>query len=231
MDIYNFSGGKSSALMTILGKPSCNDIVLFCDTGREHPETYNFIDKFQEHENIEVVKIKHDLGFAKYTSSLPNRTSRMCTSDLKIITSKRWLKSKGILRFNNFIGFRHDEQKRILERKQYFKKVTDIFILNDLKITKQDVNNFWKNKNYTLEIPSILGNCDLCFLKGKNQIINIMSHFPEMADKWIQDEKRTGKQYIKDISYETMFKIAKNKNNLFPLDNLEASFSCSCNQF
>ena len=46
--VINFSGGKTSALMTILLKPTDNDIVLFTDTGREHPYTYKFIDEFEK---------------------------------------------------------------------------------------------------------------------------------------------------------------------------------------
>jgi 3'-phosphoadenosine 5'-phosphosulfate sulfotransferase (PAPS reductase)/FAD synthetase len=40
--VINFSGGKTSAYMTIkYYKPG--DLVIFCDTGREHFKTYKFI--------------------------------------------------------------------------------------------------------------------------------------------------------------------------------------------
>lgn len=52
--VFNFSGGRTSALMTILSKPTENDIVLFCDTGREADGTYEFIDDFEKHEGIKV---------------------------------------------------------------------------------------------------------------------------------------------------------------------------------
>ena len=55
--VINFSGGKTSALMTILLKPTNDDIVLFTDTGREHPLTYKFIDDFSVNEGIRVHKI------------------------------------------------------------------------------------------------------------------------------------------------------------------------------
>jgi 3'-phosphoadenosine 5'-phosphosulfate sulfotransferase (PAPS reductase)/FAD synthetase len=53
--VINFSGGKTSALMTILLKPTEDDIVLFTDTGREHPLTYKFIDDFIKNQKINVV--------------------------------------------------------------------------------------------------------------------------------------------------------------------------------
>ena len=73
--VINFSGGKTSALMTILLKPTEEDIVLFCDTGREHPLTYKFIDDFEANEKIKVVRISYDGGFEgmlKRNKFLPN---------------------------------------------------------------------------------------------------------------------------------------------------------------
>ena len=40
--VINFSGGKTSALMTIMNYRE-GDLVIFTDTGREHPKTYKFI--------------------------------------------------------------------------------------------------------------------------------------------------------------------------------------------
>ena len=56
-----------------------------------------------------------------------------------------------------------------------------------------------------------------------------MKSYPELADKWIADEKRTGGTYMKDISYEQMRDIAQ--GNLFKEYNLEdmrPAFDCSC---
>ena len=43
--IINFSGGKTSAYMTIQEYKE-GDLVIFCDTGREHTKTYKFINDF-----------------------------------------------------------------------------------------------------------------------------------------------------------------------------------------
>ena len=87
--VINFSGGKTSALMTILLKPTENDIVLFTDTGREHPLTYKFIDDFEKYEGIKVTRIsykgKFD-AFVRKAKFLPNQQMRICTTELKIKT-------------------------------------------------------------------------------------------------------------------------------------------------
>lgn len=98
VNVFNFSGGLTSAYMTLkYYKPG--DIVLFCDTGREHPITYKFIDDFSKNENIPILKTSYKnsknafdfyLEEKKY-NFLPGLNQRTCTVDLKILTAKRFL--------------------------------------------------------------------------------------------------------------------------------------------
>jgi hypothetical protein len=229
--VINFSGGKTSALMTILLKPTQNDIVLFTDTGREHPLTYKFIDDFQVNEGIKVNKISYVGGFeamVKKSNFLPNQQMRICTTQLKVKTAKRYLRTIGIQSFESYIGFRADEERRVKGYKQYYKKVIPKFPLFEMNITKEDVEYYWKNKSYTLEVPSILGNCDLCFLKGKAAIITILQHYPELANKWIADEKAIGSTYFKDFSYKQLLDIANRQLTLFDLKDQLPAYNCSC---
>jgi 3'-phosphoadenosine 5'-phosphosulfate sulfotransferase (PAPS reductase)/FAD synthetase len=64
--IINFSGGKSSALMTILEYNPETDYVVFCDTGREHEKTYKFINDFEAFENIPIIRLGSKDSFTKY---------------------------------------------------------------------------------------------------------------------------------------------------------------------
>jgi len=249
--VINFSGGKTSALMTILLKPTEDDIVLFCDTGREHPKTYKFINDFEAFEGINIHRATYEhlrspglTGFDALTNwrlFLPTRSKRLCTSELKIDTAKRYLRSIGITTFENYIGFRYDEPSRITNRKQRFKRVFDKFPLFDKGIIKSDVDLYWTQKKYNLEIPSILGNCDLCFLKGKDNIIKILQLYPELADKWIKDEEirqlrsknrktnRKNTTYFDDgTRYKDLLIAAQSQKTLFDLENALPAYSCSC---
>jgi hypothetical protein len=235
--VINFSGGKTSALMTILYYQP-GDIVLFTDTGREHPKTYKFINDFEAFENIPITRISwHDKKdpFTSMLSSkkwkiIPNRHRRVCTVELKVRTARRYLRSIGLIRYENLIGFRYDEQQRIKDHVTRWKKVVTLFPLNDARIDKAIVNEYWSKKPYTLEIPSILGNCTLCFMKGKNAIISILTSYPDLAEPWIADENRAkGRTYFKDITIAQLRSIAK--NNLFKdydLSEVGAAFSCAC---
>lgn len=241
--VINFSGGQSSALMTILLKPTENDIVLFTDTGREHPKTYEFIRQFEINEKIKIHTAMYEknglFGFdalIQQKKYLPNRVKRICTEELKINTAKRYLRSLGIMQFENYIGFRFDEERRVKNYQTKWKKVTPVFPLYNLRITKPDVNKFWNEKNYKLQIPSILGNCTCCFLKGQNALIRIMQNYPELAQDWINDEHLTKERfnkarfstYIKGVTYEDLMLVAKSTLPFPDLSNIEPAFNCSC---
>ena len=222
--------------MTIMEyKPG--DIVLFCDTGREHPKTYKFINDFEAHENIPVTRIAYEGGFERMlekrgNKTLPNRMRRFCTETLKVLTARRYLVSIGHKRYENLIGFRYDEPKRVLGFKEKLKSVKTMFPLYENQITKQAVNEYWGKKPYNLEIPHILGNCTLCFMKGKNAIMAILMNYPELADEWIADEEKNmkkGHTYLPGVTMRRLRDTAQ--NNLFKgydLFETKPAFDCAC---
>ena len=244
--VLNFSGGKTSAYMTIKEyKPG--DIVIFCDTGREHPKTHKFINDFEAYEKIPIIRLGSknsfdDLLISKKYKVIPNMMKRFCTVNLKINVAKRYLRSIGIRTFENYIGFRYDEPNRVIKRKEKFKKVFTKFPLYDQKITKEQINTYWESKPYNLEIPGILGNCTLCFMKGQNAIMAILRSFPELAEPWINDEKQaeerskiegkkngSGRKYFKDTTIQSLLDRAQ--NNLFKdydLGEISPAYNCSC---
>jgi len=249
--VFNFSGGKSSAMATLISDPQPEDIILFDDTTREHPLTYKFIEDFEKYEGLKVHTAAYThtrspglVGFDAMNNNksyLPNRTKRICTTELKVETTKRYLKSLGIKQIEQFIGFRADEERRVKSFKPTWKNSTTRFPLYEQGINKAMVNEFWANKPYNLEIPPILGNCDLCFLKGKNAIIKILSHYPDLAEKWIRDEEEMSKKkkngparYFKDVTYKQLLAAAQSQTALFEgnsLYDIPPAYSCSCNNF
>lgn len=229
--VIHFSGGRTSAYMTIREYKQ-GDIVLFGDTGREHAKTYKFIHDFEAYENIPVKWLQKEGGFDAETlkrKTVPNNYWRYCTTELKVLTARRYLRSLGLKNYVQLIGFRADEPQRVHRYKEQWKTVTTNFPLYQHGIDKQMVVDYWLNKEYDLETPSILGNCDLCFLKGKANIISIMAQYPELADKWIRDEDRAQATFINGITYRQMLEISQRprfkQTDLF---ELQPAFNCAC---
>jgi len=237
--VINFSGGKTSALMTILNYRQ-GDLVIFADTGREHEKTYKFIHDFEAFENIPIIRVMYEGGFRGMLEkggfkTMPNRVKRICTLELKIKTAKRWLrKNYGKQNYEWLVGFRSDEERRVKKYNSFVNYIYPKFPLYDQGIDKAMVDDYWSKKPYTLEIPPILGNCTLCFLKGKNAIINIMRSYPELAKEWIEDEEFSktigkGHTYFEDTTYKQLLNLAQ--NDLFKgqdLNQLDAAYNCSC---
>jgi len=233
--IINFSGGKSSALMTILEYNSATDYVLFCDTGREHPKTYKFINDFEAFENIPIIRLGGSNSFDNYLKKvkynhLPNMQKRSCTIELKVNAARRWARQNVGMSYINLIGFRADEKERVIKNKKRWQQVEQKFPLFERNINKENVNQYWLQKSYNLEIPSILGNCTLCFMKGKNNIINILRHDPSLAKPWIEDEHKSKYKYHKDFTIEQLLKLSQ-MPDLFTgidLNDLAPAYNCSC---
>lgn len=239
MRIINFSGGQSSAYMTLIEYNPLTDYVVFCDTGREHPKTYKFINDFEAFEKIPIIRLGGPTAYTDYLArrdfeEIPNMMKRSCTSELKVKVARRWARKNIGMKYSNLLGFRADEQERVLKNKKRWKSVDNLFPLYDQGINKSAVNAFWNTKPYKLEIPGILGNCTLCFMKGTANIINILRHDPSLAKEWIQDEYRSklkyGHTYLKGITIQECLRISQ-MPDLFTskkLEDLTPAYNCTC---
>lgn len=237
--ILNFSGGQSSAYMTLLEYKPETDYVVFCDTGREHPKTYKFINDFEAFEKIPIIRLGGPTAYTDYLArrdfeEIPNMMKRSCTIELKVKVARRWARKNIGMRYANLLGFRADEQERVNKNKKRWKTVDQVFPLHQRGITKASVNAFWAGKPYKLEIPGILGNCTLCFMKGTANVINILRHDPSLAAEWILDEEKSklkyGHTYLKGITISECLSIAQ-RPDLFTEKNLEqlsSAYNCSC---
>ena len=222
----SFSGGRTSGYMLrkILdeyeGKLPYDLPVVFSNTGKEMPETLDFVNECSTRWSVPIYWIECDLEQEhKYrvvtyeTASrngepygqlidskqfLPNPVTRYCTSYLKIKPMKSFLmKELGFEHWNNYIGLRYDEPHRVarLERSNAKERWDTEAPLYEAQATVKDVFNFWKNNDFDLRLinnggKTPYGNCDLCFLKGAKTIQNMMKIKPELADWWIEQESK-----------------------------------------
>ena len=229
--VVSFSGGRSSAFMLkkILDAHNGSipeDIkVLFCNTGLEHHETYEFIHRIEQNwtpvtwlEYTVNEDNKHWFQVVDYASAdkqgkpfsklldkqpfLPNPVARICTANLKIKTIQKYLKNVcGWKNWQNCIGLRADEHRRVSRMKADIKADQPYMPMADAGHTQEDVNNFWKGHKLDLKLPlnsNIFGNCVGCFLKGYGKLETIAREEPTQLDWWIQTESKFGHTFRKD---------------------------------
>ena len=219
-----FSGGRTSGMMLALLQRQHlldNARVVFCNTGREMPETLDFVRDVGLHFDIPIDWIEYTPEKPLYrvvnyeTASrdgepfealinkrkyLPSQAQRFCTTELKIKPAKRFLKSLGWKRWLNVVGIRADEAHRAKQPKN--EPWTNAFPLIEEQITRHDVVQFWQEQSFDLRLPSIdgktpMGNCDGCFLKSERFIAALAREMPDRAAWWERMEDEQGRSFNK----------------------------------
>jgi 3'-phosphoadenosine 5'-phosphosulfate sulfotransferase (PAPS reductase)/FAD synthetase len=133
----------------------------------------------------------------EHRSFLPNPVARFCTVELKVRTMHRYLRSLGWTEWDSIVGIRADEQRRVakLKNQDYGKHEERFAPLAEAGITAADVGRFWREQPFDLQLPNnngktMHGNCDLCFLKGGDQVLSLIREKPSRAVWWMEQETK-----------------------------------------
>ena len=190
--LISFSGGRTSAYMLYKILESYNwklpdDVhVTFANTGKEMPQTLDFIHACETNWNVKVHWLEIDIhnerpiyrtkevtyetasrngepfeALINRKKMLPNVAIRLCTMLLKIDVMNRFMRVKGYKEWANVVGLRYDEPSRVAkQRKQNDSgknKWTSLVPLYDNKVMVEDVGNFWANNDFDLMLPNNQG--------------------------------------------------------------------------
>jgi len=227
--LISFSGGRTSGYMLyqILkandGLPITAKVV-FANTGREMPETLDFVRDCQVSWGIDISWLEYDRvdnkvavrltdwkgasrngePFDKYLAGnmLPNVFRRACTQELKVKTLKRYLVSLGWKQWINTIGIRADEQRRLKPSKD--KRWENWYPLADANADKFKVMQFWKSQKFDLKIIPGAGNCDGCFLKSEATLSAMFREYPERMAWWSDWETKKGRTFHETRTYKEL---------------------------
>tara|TARA_R100000329_G_scaffold131667_1_gene110987 strand:- start:6707 stop:7555 length:849 start_codon:yes stop_codon:yes gene_type:complete len=268
--VINFSGGRTSGYMLrkildAYDNKLPDDLpVVFANTGKEMPQTLDFVEECSQQWSVPIVWIEYDkdaehkINVVNHNSAsrngepykklidekrfLPNPVTRYCTSYLKIKAMRGYcMGHKGFEHWNSYVGLRYDESHRVARihnrnKKERWETKAPLY---EAKKSVRDVFKYWTNNNFDLRLPNIggktpQGNCDLCFLKGKNTLLNIIKSDPKLADWWIEMESKklgTGNDraayFRKDRpSYAVLREITERQMDLFEFD--KADDACFC---
>jgi 3'-phosphoadenosine 5'-phosphosulfate sulfotransferase (PAPS reductase)/FAD synthetase len=184
-----FSGGRTSAYMLrqIIdangGLPDrCK--VIFTNTGREMPETLDFVAEVADRWSVPIVWVEYRLTtvgnepahsfceVSRETASLngepfidvmryfgfpPNREADFCSHELKTRTAKRWcMDVLGWAHWTTALGIRADEKERVMKT-QPRERYKVWYPLNNAKVTKRTVSAFWDKQPFQLRLQTIKG--------------------------------------------------------------------------
>lgn len=246
------------------GKLPDDVVVCFANTGKEMEETLRFVDKCSKEWNVPIVWLEYRnteskfevvnfetasrdgepfMELVKKKNYLPNPVTRFCTIELKIRPMANYLRTiwggynKTELELFSLVGIRADEQRRAA------KIPIDRLPLVTAGVTSKIVGDFWQAHAFDLELPNMNGvtmhgNCDLCFLKGANQVQSLIAENPERAIWWAKAEALVqssgyatgqGARFRKDRpSYQQMYDFAKQQQDWIKNSSQDETIPCFC---
>jgi hypothetical protein len=207
--VISFSGGRTSAYMTKLLLDNWGDryefVIVFANTGLEHPKTLDFIakcDLFFGFNTVWVEAVVHkerispthkivnyhtaarngepfEKAIEKY--GIPNTAFPGCTRDLKLSPIKSYLKSIDIdwVTVPMAIGIRDDERRRVKDDK---KRNIVYPLVNEWPTDKSEILEWWKQQVFDLEIEEFEGNCKGCFKKSNRKHFMQIERDPSAYD-------------------------------------------------
>lgn len=197
-----------------------NILNVFANTGAEDERTLEFVKRCQEEWGIPIVWVeakvdpRQDFGTrhkvvsfdtakrkgepfydvcAKY--GLPNPAYNHCNRELKLAPihsyAMDFFGSKS--RFNNYqtaIGIRIDEIDRMIIKRDEYNFIYPM--IQDFRLSKGHVFEFWGNQSFDLELPEHFGNCVTCFKKSDRKLATVGRERPEAFSLFADLEKKYG---------------------------------------
>lgn len=235
--IVSFSGGKDSTALGIYlleNYPDLNLEFLFCDTGAELKETYDYIERFEAIFGVKVkrlnalkslgVKEKGDRApFDVYLKEhfggyLPGPQARWCTKMLKI---KPFEEEIGTDRAYNYLGIRADENRLGYQQQKKAVVISDapnimpVYPFKENDINLEDVKRMLSESG--LGMPSYYqwrsrSGCYFCFYQQIGEWQGLKREHPELFAKAKEYENsKSGKKYtwVAGRSLEELEKLDK----------------------
>ncbi len=170
----------------------------------------------------------------KDAKGVPNFNTPYCSERLKKTPINKYAKEYfGSNNYATALGFRYEDylNKRVtkteMKPENFEGKIYPLLQDFEVMKTHKDVLNFWKGMPFDLGITTYEGNCDLCYKKAGWKKIEILRKNPEIADWWIEQEKKYGgKFHYNNTSTEALLEKSNLETTLELFE--DTSFNCIC---
>ena len=172
-------------------------------------------------------------------SGVPNATTRLCTTEMKIRVMKKFMLAQGYEEWTNVVGIRADEPIRVARmRKPPPERWENAVPLADAGVTLDDVLSFWAGQPFDLQLPNdpelgtYEGNCDLCHLKSDAKKVRVARERPEALRWWFEVEHASGSRFRPRMPYREVRRLAVlNSVGVALPDNLSTDLGdCICHE-
>jgi hypothetical protein len=189
-------------------------VVVFANTGEENEQTLEFVAECDARWGWNVVWLEADVHLGEKKGSthrivsfataaregepferviqkygIPNKAYPHCTRELKENPIRSYLRSIGWEAGDHHIaiGIRSDEPDRRVRKPERVYPLLDWF-----PTTKIEINDWWEDQPFNLNLQEHQGNCKTCWKKSLNKLVRIATETPEAFEFNARMERQYG---------------------------------------
>lgn len=197
--ILSLSGGKDSAALALYMRDRIPTMeYIFNDTGKELPETYEYLERIGDYLGKPVVRLNADKGFDHwyelYGGMIPSNHRRWCTKMLKLKPFEAYVGTTPVL---NYVGIRADENRQgYISTK---KNITPVYPFIEDGLVYADIVRILHQSGVGMPPYTRWGRtrsgCYFCFYQQKIEWVRLLEAYPELyseAEKYEVEYAPTG---------------------------------------
>ena len=195
--VLGLSGGKDSSALAIYMRGKVPDMeYFFTDTGRELPETYEYLDQLEVVLGKRINRLNADRDFDHYLwvyqGTLPSPQMRWCTKNLKLKPFEKWIGDDQAV---TYVGIRADE-----DREGYISHkptITARFPFKEDGLVESDILRILDDagiglpKYYSWRTRS---GCFFCFFQRKYEWVRLSEEHPDLFKEAVAYEEKVNFQ-------------------------------------
>jgi len=198
--ILGLSGGKdSTALAVLLHEEIPQMEYFFCDTHRELPETYEYLERIKARLGIKITCLSEKRGFDHwldvYGGALPSPQIRWCTKQMKIKPLEEFIGDDETI---SYIGIRADEHRDgYISTKP---NITPVYPFKERGLVKADIYRILEESG--IGVPKYYewrsrSGCYFCFFQRKYEWVMLHDHHPDLFARAIayEQQHKDGRTY------------------------------------
>lgn len=211
--ILSLSGGKDSAALAVYMRGSVEGMeYIFHDTGKELPETYEYLDRLEAYLGVKIVRTTFGTTFddllRRYGGMLPSNNRRWCTKMMKLKPFEDYVGSDSCI---NYIAIRADEDR--VGYISHKPNITAVFPFRDKGVSYPEVVRILEESGIGLPLFMEWGRsrsgCYFCFYQQKIEWVRLKQKHPdyyEMAKAYEKPNRVNGNVFFwcKDESLESL---------------------------
>ena len=216
--ILGLSGGKDSTALAILMHKEVPEMeYFFCDTGKELPETYEYLDRIKARLGIKINYLCADRDFdhwlALHSGYLPSPKRRWCTEQMKIKPLETFIGNDETI---SYVGIRADENRDgYISTKS---NITPVYPFKEKGLVKADIVRLLEE--YGIGIPEYYkwrsrSGCFFCFFQRKYEWVMLAQEHPDLFEQAVryEQEHKDGRHYTWTQG-ETLLELLNRKQEI-----------------